>query len=78
MNLTGNQALQILWIHEREPTHDLGLTETELISLGLQVVFKFDELTVSYKDYMIPKTKDELATHLRDNGHLKQLFHITH
>ena len=65
MTLSANQALQLLWIHYKEPEYNIGLTIDEVIDLGLVVVSKFSELTTQYREHLVPKTKDELVDFLR-------------
>ena len=65
MNLTANMSLQLLYIHHCEPSYVLGLTEDEVITLGLEVVSKYSEITSKYKDQLILKDKETLIDFLR-------------
>ena len=69
MRLTVNQSLNLLYIHFREPSHTLGLTEAEVTDLTLEVVSKYEELQDSpYKERMVPQSKSELVDTLRSAG----------
>lgn len=77
MVTTGNQALQLLWVHFVSRRHYIGLTEDEVITLGLQLVAKYESLTTIYKDHLIPQSKSELVDILRSDKGASGLFQDT-
>jgi len=78
MNLTVNQALNLLYIHHREPSHNIGLSESEIVDLTLYVVSRYHELTSVYKDQMIPQSKVELVDVLRSTSGASGIFQTVH
>lgn len=78
MNLTVNQALNLLYVHHREPSHNLGLSESEVVDLTLLVVNRYHELTSIYMEQMIPQSKSELVDTLRSTSGSGGLFHPVH
>ena len=58
-HFTSNQALQLLWILEKEnEKYKLVFTKVELRHIQLYLIDKWDELTTHYKKQL--ETKDKL------------------
>jgi hypothetical protein len=58
-HFTSNQALQLLWILEKEnDKYKLVFTKVELRHIQLCLIDKWDELTTHYKKQL--ETKDKL------------------
>ena len=61
MKVTGNQALNLLWMHYCDPESSLELKETEVTFLELALVRQFDDLEPSsYVDQLSYDTKESL------------------
>ena len=67
MNLTGNQAVNLLWVHYTDPLSPLELKEAEVTSLELEIVYQYSSIETELKEKLIPTSKDDLIDFLRNN-----------
>jgi hypothetical protein len=67
MKLSGNQAFNLLYIHYKEPWHNLGLTLDELGYLKQKVVLYWEKITSPYKEYLVSDNLDDICEAFIDN-----------
>lgn len=66
--LTGNQALQLLWILEKENNKfKLEFTKEELSHIRFCLIGNWDDLTTPYKDNLVSMDKLEVLSKLANN-----------
>ncbi len=65
--LSGNQALQLLWILEKEPEHKLELTKDELSYVRLCLMEGWNDLTSPYRKLLKTNDKLEILSKLSNN-----------
>ena len=59
-HFTGNQALGLLWVAQKEPQVELELTKEELRHLQLIVVDEWEFLDSPYRKKLVSKDKLEI------------------
>lgn len=59
---TANESLQLLWVHFKEPSVDLKLTDEELSYLKLTVIDEWETLTTVYKKQLVTTNKLEFIS----------------
>lgn len=68
MKVTGNQAVQLLWLHYCGPIPTLDLDQKEVKHLELEIVAQFGDLKKSpYVDQMVSDDKQEFIGYLLNN-----------
>jgi hypothetical protein len=65
--LSGNQALQLLWILEKEPEYNLELTKDELSYVRLCLMEGWNDLTSPYRKLLISSDKLEILSKLSNH-----------
>ena len=66
--ITGNQAVQLLWLHYHGPTPRLELDEQEVKHLELELVAQWGDLKKSpYVKQLITDDKETFISYLLDN-----------
>lgn len=65
--LSSNQALQLLWILEKEPQYDLGITKEELSYVRLCLLEDWNNLTTPYRQHLVTQDKLEILSKLSNH-----------
>jgi len=61
-HFTSNQALNLLWVNQKDPEVNLELTKEELRHLQLTVIDEFDFIDSPYKKELVSKSKLEILS----------------
>lgn len=70
-SFTGNQALQLLWLHwEDLKCSSIVFSQAELSYLQLEVIFDWENINTSYRDLLITLDKGKLISIMSANDNI--------